>query len=89
MANENDTSNESQWDDKYKQLVRDYKTVFSTPEGLKVLKDLTEKSILFRSVISPDPSVPVDANRVLYTEGQRSVLVYIYNKINTNLNTKD
>jgi len=68
-------------------LVRAYKTTFEQGPGKMVLEDLLKKSSQTRIVL-PETDSGIDVNRMVYIEGQRSVLVYILNKIATNLNLK-
>lgn len=76
------SANDEQLDSRAKQLILDYKTAFMSDAGVRVLEDLIKKSTINRTVVSGDPSVPIDTNRLIYSEGQRSVLLYIQSKIN-------
>ena len=57
---------------KLKQLKTDYKTVFNTDEGQRVLSDL-EKRCHFLTTTN----IKGDSHESAYMEGQRSVLLFI------------
>ena len=61
------------------QLVIDYRTVFGTPSGLRVLHDLEVKTIFSRSAFPR--SKPIDVNILIEQEAQRSMFVYILKQI--------
>lgn len=64
-----------------KQLIRDYAFVFGSPEGQRVLDDLRKKTPTFMlSGLQANPTL--DTNRMMYLEGQRSVLLYIHKTMN-------
>jgi hypothetical protein len=57
---------------KLKQLQTDYKTVFNTDEGVRVIADL-EKRCHFLTTTN----IKGDSHESAYMEGQRSVLLFI------------
>lgn len=57
-------------------IIADYHKVFESPEGSRVLKDLAKHCPLLTESISTAGGI--DVNKLLYLEGQRSVLLYIY-----------
>ena len=61
------------------QLVIDYRTVFGTPSGMRVLHDLEVKTIFSRSAFPR--SKPIDVNILTEQEAQRSMFVYILKQI--------
>ena len=61
------------------QLVIDYRTVFGTPSGMRVLHDLEVKTIFSRSAFPR--SKPIDVNILIEQEAQRSMFVYILKQI--------
>jgi len=62
---------------KKRQLVTEYRLTFLSEYGKSVLDDLRKKCILFdRSAKEINPKL--DKDLMLYLEGQRSVLLYIY-----------
>jgi hypothetical protein len=64
-----------------KQLIRDYCFVFASPEGQRVLEDLKKKVPAYLlSGLQTNPRL--DSNRMMYLEGQRSVLLYIFKMMN-------
>ena len=64
-----------------KQLIRNYRFTFRQPEGKRVLEDLAKKVPLFKlSALQTNPAL--DTNTMMYQEGQRSVLLYIYKTMN-------
>jgi hypothetical protein len=58
-----------------KQLIIDYKQTFNTETGKRVLNDLKRKTTLHRSSVRPEK--PIDTNRLVYDEAQRSMILYI------------
>ena len=63
---------------KLKQLKTDYKTVFNTDEGQRVLSDL-EKRCHFLTTTN----IKGDSHESAYMEGQRSVLLFIKQMLQT------
>ncbi|MBN2591631.1 MAG: hypothetical protein JXA96_17325 [Sedimentisphaerales bacterium] len=61
------------------QLLIDYKETFGTEAGKRVLLDLCRKSTYSRSAIPAGG--PIDNNRLLKDEAQRSFFLYIINKV--------
>ena len=60
------------------QLIKDYKFVFTSEEGIRVLADLQRRCFFTSSTFVPD-----NANETFVREGQRSVVLHINNFINT------
>jgi len=62
-------------------IERDYKETFAPPAGLRVLDDLKKST---RAMVA---NVPTDNNPLLmaFREGQRSVMIHIYHKLNKDL----
>lgn len=67
-----------------KQLVIDYQRTFATVEGKRVLEDLRKRAPLLTDSIQL--SGGIDPNKLIFLEGQRSVLVYIYKMLNRDPN---
>ena len=65
-------------EDKIAQLIKDYKFVFSSDEGNRVLDDLQRRCFYTSSTFVPD-----NANETFVREGQRSVVLHINNFLNT------
>lgn len=65
-------------DQEAKQLILDYKFVFSSEEGKRVLADLKKLAKLNLSIVPHDQQGRIDPMAVMRNEGQRSVLVHIY-----------
>tara|TARA_R100000656_G_C3869107_1_gene111725 strand:- start:291 stop:509 length:219 start_codon:yes stop_codon:yes gene_type:complete len=65
-------------EDKIAQLIKDYKFVFSSDEGKRVLDDLQRRCFYTSSTFVPD-----NANETFVREGQRSVVLHINNFLNT------
>ena len=63
---------------KLKQLQTDYKTVFNTDEGVRVNADL-EKRCHFLTTTN----IKGDSHESAYMEGQRSVLLFIKQMLQT------
>ena len=59
------------------QLKKDYKIIFNTDEGKRVLNDLEKRCHEFVSTFSKDNSY-----ETAFLEGQRSVLIFIKAMIN-------
>ena len=65
-----------------KQLVTDYSLVFNSEHGKRVFADLRKKALLLdKSAKEVNPTLDVEA--LIYQEGQRSVLLYIFKMLNT------
>lgn len=74
-------------EDKRKQLVMDYHNTFGSEHGKRVLADLKRLSTIDRPAMSPKPS-PIDTNRLIYDEAQRSLVLYIIKNVETTLDEK-
>ncbi len=61
------------------QLIIDYRTVFGTPSGLRVLHDLEVKTIFSRTAFPR--TKPIDVNTLIEQEANRSMFVYILKQI--------
>lgn len=72
-------------EDKQKQLVMDFQNTFTSEGGKRVLADLRKKSTYDVSSISTDKSRPIDVNRLIYDEGQRAVIIYIFRMLGMKL----
>ena len=59
------------------QLIRDFKFVFSSDEGKRILSDLEKRCHEF--VTTHDKS---NSHETAFLEGQRSVLIFIKNMVN-------
>ena len=59
------------------QLIRDFKFVFKSDEGINVLSDLSKRCHEF--VTTHDKQSPTES---AFLEGQRSVLIFIKNMVN-------
>ena len=57
-------------------LIQDYKRVFATPEGQRVLADLVRKAPLMREGLKT--SAGIDVNRLLVLEGEANMVKHIY-----------
>lgn len=68
-------------DQEAKQLIIDYKFVFGSDEGKRVLKDIEQLAQFNYSIIPLDQQGRIDPMAVMRREGQRSVLVHIYRKL--------
>jgi hypothetical protein len=70
-----------------KQLILDYKEAFGTAGGKRVLNDLKLKcQNLYRSSREVNPGL--DPNLMMYQEGQRSVMLYIFKTLNADPNAE-
>lgn len=69
-------------DDEAKQLIKDYKETFSTEGDKRVLADLKRLAKINMSIIPYDLQRRIDPMAVMRNEGQRSVIVHIYTKLN-------
>jgi hypothetical protein len=67
-----------------RQTIIDYKHVFNTEEGKRVLTDLRRMCPFLAESIAA--SRGIDVNRLLYLEGQRSVLLHIYKMLHRDPN---
>lgn len=67
-----------------RQLVTDYQSVFGSPEGQRILADLRKRCPFLLDSI--DSSRGIDVNRLIYLEGQRSVLLHIYKMLRADPN---
>ncbi len=67
------------------QLVMDYKRTFETLEGKRVLANLRKISRFDLSVIPTGNDGHTDIYEVMRNEGQRSVVLHILKKIETDL----
>lgn len=59
-----------------KQLLIDYRKTFLSTEGQRVLADLRKRCPLLTDALSV--SNGIDVNKLLFLEGQRSVLLHVY-----------
>ena len=66
-----------QTNSKLEKLIRDYKFVFKSDEGINVLSDLSKRCHEF--VTTHDKQSPTES---AFLEGQRSVLIFIKNMVN-------
>ena len=64
-------------DKKLQQLIKDYKIIFGSDEGKRVLDDLKKRSHFFSTT-----HVKGDSHETAYFEGQRSLVVFIESLIN-------
>jgi hypothetical protein len=63
-----------------KQLIRDFRFAFGSPEGKRVLEDLRHRAMMIdMSAVELDKHL--NTNGVMFNEGRRSVLLYIYKMI--------
>lgn len=69
-----------------RQLVIDYQKVFNTPEGQRVLDDLRHRCPFLTDSIAT--SGGIDVHKLLYFEGQRSVLLHIYKQLHRDPNAE-
>ena len=65
---------------KDEQTVRDFRETFESPAGKRVLENLNKYS----GALTVTP--PTDALKMAYKEGQRSVIIHIYSKLNRKIN---
>lgn len=63
------------------QLLIDYKEVFGTEAGNRVLHDIERKTTFSHSSVSGFGQVNVE--RLIYDEGQRAMFLYIIKKIHS------
>ena len=67
------------------QNVMDYKYVFTSPEGQRVLEDL-KRAMSFNSALIPmGVDNHIDVYEVMRNEGKRAVIIYIERKLNIDL----
>ena len=66
------------------QIAKDIKQIFSTEQGLRVLRHLQGLS----NHSWPRLDNPIDPYRLAYDEGQRSVICYIIKMVESKLNSK-
>jgi len=71
VVSSNDTDQDTEQLRKYLQLIDDYKHVFSSDAGQRVLRDLEDFSGLLSDGFDPDTSVTA------YNAGRRSVGIYL------------
>ena len=69
---QNDNSNQ-----KIKDLIKQYKTIFSSDDGKMVMDDLEKRCFYNVTTFSKG-----DTNETAFFEGQRNVLVFIKSMIN-------
>ena len=62
---------------KLQQLIKDYKIVFGSDEGIRVLSDLAK-----RCHEHVTTHVPKDSHETAFLEGNRSVFLFIKNMVN-------
>lgn len=63
-----------------KQRKYDYDTIFSTPEGKRVLADLAQRHGVFETVF-----VPGDPHHTAFREGKRSVVTDLLRYLNISI----
>jgi hypothetical protein len=59
--------------------IEDYKRTFSTENGKRVLWDLMKKNGMLSDIFTENPQVSA------YNEGRRAVVLYILQKLNTDI----
>ena len=69
-----------------RQLSMDFKDTFGSPFGERVLKKLDSLSTINRPSVMADKVI--DPNRVIYDEGQRSMLLFIHAQIDKDVEVK-
>lgn len=73
----------------FSRLVDDFRDIFNTPQGQRVIEHLEGRFHVFKSTLSIDlhgaECAAVDPNLALVNEGQRSVVLYIKDLIKTDL----
>ena len=62
---------------KIQELIKDYKIIFNTDEGKRVLDDLKKRSYFYNTT-----HVQGDSHESAYNEGQRSLVVFMETLIN-------
>ena len=62
---------------KLQELIKDYKIIFNTDEGKRVLDDLKKRSYFYNTT-----HVQGDSHESAYNEGQRSLVVFMETLIN-------
>ena len=62
---------------KYLQLIKDYKIVFGSEEGKRILDDLKKRRHFYNTT-----HVKGDSHESAFYEGQRSILVFVENILN-------
>ena len=62
---------------KLQELIKDYKIIFNTDEGKRVLDDLKKRSNFYNTT-----HVQGDSHDSAFREGQRSVVLFINNMLN-------
>ena len=77
MADEQQSPNQEEQQEKINQLVTDYKTTFGTENGQRVLTDLQNRCHLFSTT-----NVKGDAHESAFNEGQRAAILFIISMIN-------
>jgi hypothetical protein len=70
-------------------LVMDYKVTFSGEHGQRVLDHLCRLSTINRPSLGVVPGQPLDVNRLIYDEAQRSVVLSILAKVRVVLTEDD
>lgn len=73
--------------DKERQLIKDFKETFGTPHGQRVLAKLRTLSTYDYSRMPIDRNI--DPYRVVADEAQRSVVCYIINKVEADLDKEE
>lgn len=67
-----------------KQLIIDYQKTFATDSGKRVLADMRKKCPFLCETVAKGG--PIDKDRLLFVEGQRSVVWYIYKMLHRDPN---
>jgi len=75
-------------DDEAKQIILDYKYVFETDEGKRVLEHLKKKANFHVSIVPKDNVGRLDVNELVRREGQRSVIIHIDSMLKKDPNIK-
>jgi hypothetical protein len=70
--------------EKFIQLVMDYKNTFESEAGKRVLADLINRTTMYNVRLQS----PIDSYQVVLEEGRRSVIVYILKKLSANLDQR-
>lgn len=69
-----------------KQLIIDYQKTFNSEEGKRVLTDLRRRCPFLTDSIAVTSGI--DTNKLVYNEGQRSVLLHIYKMLRRDPNAE-
>jgi hypothetical protein len=73
----------------YRELLRDYVEVFTTPQGARVLEDLRGRCYVDRTTLTrPNLSGPVDVHHTIWCEGARAVYLGILERVDKGQRTR-